>query len=85
MACDNMNEMNKAIGIEKVENEIAGVKRGVPMSFEDADGGKTNPYYAPYTATADNCQSYVPVFMARLEGFNIHEKAFDESNAVMDM
>lgn len=45
--------------IEKVMNEIAGVKKGKPMTFDEADTGKVNPHYVPHTATADNCQSCI--------------------------
>lgn len=69
--------------IEKVMNEIAGVKKGKPMTFDEADTGKVNPHYVPHTATADNCQSCIPAFKARLDGFDVQAKAFDESNEIM--
>ena len=76
--------MEKLIQIKPVENEIAGVIRGTPMSFELADRGRVNPNYMPYTATADNCQSCVAVFKARLDGFDVCVKPFDISNKMMD-
>ena len=60
--------------IKPVENEIAGMIRGASMSFELADSGKVNPHYKPYTATADNCQTCVAVFKARLDGFDVYAK-----------
>lgn len=71
------------VKIEKVENEIAGVKRGQPMSFDEADNGNANPHYKPYSPTADNCQSCVVAFKARLDGFDVQAKAYDESNTIM--
>lgn len=71
------------VKLEKVKNDIAGVKKGKPMTFAEADTGNVNPHYVPHTATADNCQSCVPAFMARLAGFDVQTKAFDESNEIM--
>lgn len=69
---------------KKVRNKINGVKKGKPMSFEDADHGSVNPNYKADSLTAQSCQSCVPVFKARLDGFNIQTKPFDLNNKVMD-
>ena len=74
---------NESVSIVKVENEIASIEKGEAMSFKEADSGKVNPQYAPYTPTADNCQSCVVAFKARLDGFNVQAKPFDESNKIM--
>ena len=71
------------VKLEKVTNDIADIKKGKPMTFAEADTGNVNPHYVPHTATADNCQSCVPAFMARLDGFDVQAKAFDESNEIM--
>ena len=75
---------NLHIQIEPVTNEIAGIIRGAPMSFDLADRGSVNPLFEPYTATADNCQTCVAVFKARLDGFDVYAKPFDISNKIMD-
>ena len=51
------------------------VKKGKPMTFEEADNGKANPRYRSRTATADgyatNCQTTVVAHEARLRGYDI--------------
>lgn len=82
---DNSNKELESIEvkIEKVEDEIAGVKKGKPMTFDEADNGNANPHYKPYSPTSENCQSCVVAFKARLDGFDLQAKAFDESNKIM--
>jgi hypothetical protein len=53
---------------EKVEKEIASVKRGHPMTFDEADNGNTNPHYAVHSAASANCPACVLSMKARLEG-----------------
>ncbi len=82
------NTDNKAVDkmdikIEKVENEIAGVKRGNSMSFEEADNGNANPNYKSHTATADNCPACVLSMKARLDGFDIQAKPYDKTSSLM--
>ena len=73
------------VTIEIVTDEIAGIKKGSPMSFSQADSGNVNPDYIPYTATDNNCQSCIPAFKARLDGFNVKAKPWDDNNNVMGM
>lgn len=73
------------IKIKKVNNKINRVKKGKPMTFDEADNGRPNPNYKSGTATAQSCQSCVPVFKARLDGFNIQTKPFDLNNKVMNV
>lgn len=65
--------------------KIAGVKCGEPMSLKEADGGKPNPKYAvtKNNAYRDNCQSCVLAFEARLRGYDVCAKAYDEHNYEM--
>ena len=52
-------------------DDIAGVKRGKPMSFEEADTGKVNPKYGKDYGYSINCQSCVVGFEARQRGYNV--------------
>ena len=71
------------VKIEKVEDEIAGVKKGKPMTFDEADNGNANPHYAIHSATSDNCPACVLSMKARLDGFNIQAKPYDENSNLM--
>lgn len=51
---------------------IAGADKGKPMNFEQADGGSCNPYYNKgLIGYRTNCQTCVPVFIARLQGYDV--------------
>lgn len=50
---------------------IAGVKADNPMSFEEANSGNVNPNYNKNEGYRINCQTCVPVFEARLRGYNV--------------
>lgn len=52
-------------------DSIAGVQRGDPMSFEQADTGKVNPNYGKDYGYSINCQSCVVGFEARQRGYNV--------------
>ena len=62
--------------------EIAGTKRGEPMSFEEADGGKVNPNYDSTTYDNDqdkyynNCQSCIVAYEARRRGYDVEVAPF---------
>lgn len=51
--------------------ELAGAKHGEPMTFEEADTGKTNPKYGTEHGYSINCQSCVVVNEARRRGYNV--------------
>ena len=55
------------------DGKIAGVKKGAAMSFEKADGGAPNPNYGKTDLYGydTNCQTCVPVFFARLQGYDV--------------
>lgn len=55
----------------RTNDEIAGVKQGYPMDFSHADSGHTNPNFSLGGKYRVNCQSCVPVFIARMRGYNI--------------
>ena len=52
-------------------DEIAGVKRGSPMTFDDANHGKPNPNFKQGHGYQTNCQSCVVAYEARLRGYNV--------------
>lgn len=53
---------------------IGGVSNSGAMSFAQADNGNTNPNYRPHSIYSKNCQSCVPVFEARLRGYDVEAK-----------
>lgn len=55
-------------------DELAGIKRGKPMSWKQADSGNTNPFIGQAKGYAINCQTCVVAFEARLRGFNVSAK-----------
>lgn len=64
----------------KITKKIGTITKGVVMTFEEADGNKPNPYFLLGGGYRENCQASVAVFEARLKGFRIQAKAFDEKN-----
>lgn len=48
-----------------------GVKRGRPMTIEQADEQSTNPNYSVHGGYRTNCATCVPTFMMRLAGFDV--------------
>lgn len=68
-------------------DSIAGVKRGVPMTHDEADSGHVNPKWeggrgGPYS---ENCQSCVVVYEARLRGFDVDTFPNDSDHPTLDM
>lgn len=65
--------------VEHQEGAIAGVKRGAPMSHEQADSGNVNPFYGkigegetrPYIGYRTNCQTCVATYIARRQGYDV--------------
>lgn len=58
---------------EKIDysQTIAGVKRGKPMTHEQADSGRVNPHYGERQSYGINCQSCVVAYEARRRGYDI--------------
>lgn len=52
-------------------DSIAGAKRGQPMSFKEADGGRVNPSFRKTYGAGGNCQSCVVAFEMRLRGYRV--------------
>ena len=51
--------------------KIAGVKRGSPMTRDDANGRKPNPNFDKSNEYKINCQSCVVTYEARLRGYDV--------------
>lgn len=51
--------------------QIAGVKAGKPMSFEEANQGNANPNYGTEYGYSINCQTCVVSYEARLRGYDV--------------
>ena len=76
-------EHNPNYDYEHQDGAIAGVKKGEPMTFEQADSGNCNPYYmdsvkAPMTSFREgligyrtNCQTCVATYFARRQGYDV--------------
>ncbi len=75
-SADNMPK-EKAL---KTTKKIGTITKGDAMTFEEADGNRPNPNFLLGGGYRENCQASVAVFEARLKGFNIQAKAFDENN-----
>lgn len=79
-----ISEMQEKLGGLKYQNErkeitqIAGVSKGKPMSFDEADNGRVNPNYGnhdvPGISFSQNCQSCVVCYQLRKNGFNVKTK-----------
>jgi SPP1 gp7 family putative phage head morphogenesis protein len=54
--------------------ELAGIKRGKPMTRKEADSGDANFYYGTNDGYGINCQTCVVSFEARLRGYNVTAK-----------
>lgn len=50
---------------------IAGVKRGKPMTHEQADSGRVNPHFGEKDSYGINCQSCVVAYEARRRGYDV--------------
>lgn len=73
-------EHNPDPNYKHVKGAIAGVKRGKPMTFKEADSGHCNPFYKQawndytekgYIGYRANCQTCVAAFIARRQGYDV--------------
>jgi SPP1 gp7 family putative phage head morphogenesis protein len=70
------SKLKEVTGNDIIDNplfpaELGGVKRGNPMTRDDADGGKPNPNFNKGGGYRTNCQSCVVGYEARLRGYNV--------------
>jgi hypothetical protein len=59
-------------------DNLAGVKRGAPMAWEDANKGKGNPNFLKAQGYRENCQICVVVHEARRRGYDVQALANDD-------
>ncbi len=59
---------------------IGNIEKGVEMTFEEADGGNVNPFVSLGGNFKRNCQTCVAAFEARIRGFPVKAKAFDDKS-----
>lgn len=54
------------------DGKIAGVVKGNPMTFEEADSGHVNPHYGKgLIGYRHNCQTCVATYVARRQGYDV--------------
>jgi len=72
MFIDQNNSNNKTVYRQTIPETLVGVKRGMPMSKEQAGGKNVNPgFYGNDEGYKQNCTSCIPVHKARELGFDI--------------
>ena len=77
----------KSVAVGKTKDftpdEIAGVKRGKPMTRDEANKGRPNPNYELNEAYKSNCQSCVVAYEARLRGYDVMARPYGADD-IMD-
>lgn len=61
---------------------VGTIKRGTPMTYEQADNGRVNPHMNE-EGGMDNCQTCTVVFEGRLRGYDFAAQACDPNNRYM--
>lgn len=73
----------KNVLINKKEiKKIGNILKGTEMTFDEADGGRVNPFFGHAKGFSKNCQSCVATFEARLRGFRVIAKSYDDTSVV---
>lgn len=74
---NNLKEAEKeALAKHMIKTEEAlGIKKGKPMSIEEADKQSANPNYKKDKTYRINCQTCAPAYVLRLQGFDVKAKA----------
>lgn len=60
--------------------KVAGIKRGTPMPFADADGKRANPGREDNPQRMDNCQTCVIAYELRRRGYDVEAKPRTHQN-----
>lgn len=72
----------------QIERDM-GVKRGRPMTFEEADRGTPNPNYSPFNpkrqAYRENCQASVLAFEMRRRGFDVEALGYTRGSMLVEL
>ena len=59
---------------------VLGIKRGEPMTFEQANNGRANPYYsAKNYATSNNCTNCNIAYVLRRQGLNVYANGYSDN------
>lgn len=75
----------------KNPGKIAGVQKGEPMTFEQADGKRANPYFdntingGELFGYTDNCQTCVVAFEARMRGYDVRALPANRNPYIRDL
>jgi hypothetical protein len=69
------------------EGKIAGVSKGEPMTFEQADGMRANPNYGKkgLFGYSTNCQACVVAFEARMRGYDVQALPNNRNGYIRDL
>ena len=79
-------ESRKKILAGKHVDKLAGVPRGTPMTFDDANGGRVNPGFSSgKVGYYINCQSCVVAFEARLRGYDVIAKPYNKDGVAAEL
>lgn len=66
--------------------KIAGVEKGDPMTFEQADSGNVNPYFGKgLIGYRHNCQTCVATYIARRNGYDVRALPNLNNKAISDL
>lgn len=69
---EDMEEHNPLAGYTHQKGSIAGVRKGNPMTFEEADSGRVNPFFGDnVVGYKTNCQTCVATYVARRLGYDV--------------
>lgn len=60
--------------------KIGTISKGDEMTFDEADGGRSNPFVSIKKGFIENCQSCVASFEARLRGFKVRAKEYSSDD-----
>ena len=79
---DNRDTWEDIVNKEDIDSDIEkalGVKKGAPMSWEDANTGKENPHWQSGVNDGynNNCQTCTVVHELRRRGFDVEAEPFD--------
>lgn len=64
---------------------IGGAKRGEPMSREEANNSNANPNFMKAPGYNTNCQSCVVAYEARLRGYDVQTKSYNNNPAAQHL
>lgn len=68
------------IGLAK--NKVGVIEKDKPMTHEEADSGKANPHRNE-VGGEENCQTCTVVYEARLRGYNLVARVYNDTNGYM--